>query len=64
MANVKFLGFPLEKNQDISLLVTNLVRKLMKEILSSGYCFKNHQNIPNALYRLEKKFGNFLPNFR
>ena len=49
MGNVKFPQFPLEKSQDISLLVTDLVRKLMKEILSSGYCTKNDPKIQKAL---------------
>ena len=49
MANVRFPGFPLEKSQDINLLVTDLVRKLMKEILSSGYCSKIDPKIPKAL---------------
>ena len=54
----------MEKNQDISLLVTNLVRKLMKGISSSGYCPKNDPKIPKVLYMLDKKFGNFWTNFR
>ena len=64
MVNIKFLGCPLGKNQDISLLVTNLVRKLMKKISSIGYCPKNVSKIPKALWRFDKKFGNFWTNFR
>ena len=64
MANIKFPGCPLGKSQDISLLVTNLVRKLMKGISSSGYCPKNDPKISKALERLDKKFGNFWTNFR
>ena len=62
MENIKFLGFPLEKSQDISLLITDLVKKLMKEILLSGYCSKNHPKISKALLRLTKNFENFWTN--
>ena len=64
MANVRFPKFPLEKRQDISLLVINLVRELMKEISLSEYCPKNDPKILNALSRLDKNFGNFWTNFR
>ena len=64
MANIKFPGCLLGKKQDISLLVTNLVRKLMKGISSSGYCLKNDPKLPKAPERLDKKFGNFWTNFK
>ena len=64
MANVRFPRFLLEKSQDINLLVTNLLRKLMKKISSSAYCPKNDPKIPKALSRLDKKFENFWTNFR
>ena len=64
MTNIKFPGCLLEKNQDISLLETNLVRKFMKEISSHVYCPKNDPKISKALLRLGKKFGNFWTNFR
>ena len=60
----RFPGFPLEKSQDFSLLVTDLVKKLIKEISSSGYCPKIDPKIPKALWRLDKKFGNFWTNFK
>ena len=64
MANIRFPGFLVEKSQDINLLVTDLLRKLMKEILSSEYCLKNNPKIPKALQRLDSKFENFWTNFR
>ena len=64
MVNVKFAQLLLEKNQNISLLIIDLVKKLVKEISSSRYCSKNHPKIPKVLQRLEKKFGNFWINIR
>ena len=59
MVNVKFLGFPLVKSQNINLSIANIVKKLMKEISSSRYCPKIHPNIPKVLYKLGKNLGIF-----
>ena len=64
MANIKFPGCPLEKNQDISLLVNNLVRKLKKGISSSGIVSKIIQKSQKPCRGLKKRFGNFWTNFR
>ena len=64
MVNVKFQRFLLEKSQNFSLSMINIVEKLVEVISSIKNKPKIHSKIPKVLYRLVKKFGNFWTNIR